>query len=258
MTGNSVEILQITDLHIHDDPAARSGGRDTSATLASVLQAIHTGGHDPELILATGDLTDTAKPAAYQRLKPLLAGLPVPVYVIPGNHDLVQEMRDHLVGEPIRHVASVTVGAWNLVFVDTTIPHQVHGHLGPDRLEALGQEIDRAEMPHVMVVMHHQPVPIGSPLDNCGLMNADDLYGVMDRYDKVKALLWGHIHHVHDSERWGVRRLGTPSTCVQFSSDLNAEDDLTDEPPAYRRLRLFDDGHIDTEVVWVGQNVNPL
>jgi|AP12_2_1047962.scaffolds.fasta_scaffold11680_2 3',5'-cyclic-AMP phosphodiesterase len=252
MTGNSVDILQITDLHIHDDPAVRTRDRDTLATLASVLRAIVANDHDPDLILATGDLTDTAKPAAYRRLKPLLAGLPVPVYVIPGNHDLVPQMCEHLVGGPIRHAASATAGAWSLVFLDSTVPHEVHGHLDAARLDALDREIERAETPHVMVVMHHQPAPIGSPLDDCGLMNADDLYGVLDRHDKVKALLWGHIHHEHDSERRGVRRLGTPSTCFQFSTDMHAELACTDQPPAYRRLRLHDDGRVETEVVWVG------
>ncbi len=251
MAENSVEILQITDLHIHDDPTTRSGGRDTLATLSSVLQAIEENGHDPEMILATGDLTDSAKPAAYQRLRPLLADLPVPVYVIPGNHDLVPEMSDHLVGEPIRQVNSVALGSWTLVFLDTTVPHETHGHLGPSRLAALDFEIGQSKTPHVMVIMHHQPAPIGSPLDHCGLMNADDLYDVLDRHDKVGALLWGHIHHVHDSERRGVRRLGTPSTCIQFLSDPDVEASYTDEPPAYRTLRLRDDGLIDTEVIWV-------
>jgi Icc protein len=83
-------------------------------------------------------------------------------------------------------------------------------------------------------------------------MNADDLYGVLDRHDKVKALVWGHIHHEHDSERRGVRRLGTPSTCFQFATDIHAELESTDQPPAYRRLRLHDDGRVETEVVWVG------
>ena len=251
MTGTSIDILQITDLHIHDDPEGRSGGRDTLATLTGVVRAIQTSDRDPAFVLATGDLPDSAKPAAYRRLKPLLAELPAPVYVIPGNHDLVPEMRAHLVGGPIRHVDAVTAGAWTIVLLDSTVPYEVHGHLDEDRLEALEREIGGAQTPNVLVVMHHQPAPIGSPLDDCGLMNAQDLYGVLDRHDTVRGLLWGHIHHEHDSERRGVRHLGTPSTCVQFSTEPGAGIVYTDQPPAYRRLRLHDDGRIETEVVWV-------
>ncbi len=248
---SGVDIIQITDLHIHSDPAKRVHGRDTVATLQQVVDAIGRDETTPAIVLATGDLTDNAKPAAYDRLRPLLAALDLPVYVIPGNHDLVPAMEERLVGGAIHHVSSKAAGAWTLAFLDTTIPHQTEGHLDDERLEALDREIKEADTPHVMVVMHHQPVPIGSPLDVCGLMNAEALYDVMDRHAAVKGLLWGHIHHTHDSSRNGVRRLGTPSTCAQFLNKAGIDATFTDEPPAYRRLRLNDDGTIETDVVWV-------
>jgi len=160
-------------------------------------------------------------------------------------------MRAHLVGGPIHLVDAVTVGDWTVVLIDSTVPDEVHGHLDADRLAVLDREIGAARTSHVLVVMHHQPAPIGSPLDVCGLMNADDLYDVLDRHATVKGLLWGHIHHEHDSERKGVRRIGTPSTCIQFLNEPGAGIAYTDQPPAYRRLRLRDDGAIETEVVWI-------
>lgn len=248
---SGVEIIQITDMHIRGNPKSRMQGRDTLATLRQVLNRIDAHETSPAMVLATGDLTDAAEPAAYQRLRPLLAGIGVPVYVIPGNHDLVPVMEEYLVGEPIRHTTSETAGAWTLVFVDTTIPHQTEGHLDDDRLAVLDREIGDAATPHVMVVMHHQPVPTGSPLDDCGLMNGDAFNRVLDRHDNVRAVLWGHIHHIHDSERNGVRRLGSPSTCIQFLTRDGVDDEFFDEPPAYRRLRLMDDGSVETEVVWL-------
>lgn len=246
-----IDIIQITDLHIRADPDSRMQGRDTLDTLRQVLTKIDTEEGTPVMVLATGDLTDAAEPVAYQRLRPLLAGIGVPVYVIPGNHDLVPEMEEYLVGEPIRYVASVAVGEWTLVFVDTTIPHQTEGHLDDDRLAALDREIGDAATPHVMVVMHHQPVPTGSPLDDCGLMNGDAFNQVLDHHTHVRAVLWGHVHHIHDSTRNGVRRLGSPSTCIQFLTRAGVDDKFFDEPPAYRRLRLMDDGSLETEVVWL-------
>ena len=246
-----IDIVQITDLHIRADPESRMQGRDTLDTLRQVLTKIDTEEGAPVMVLATGDLTDAAEPVAYQRLRPLLAGMGTPVYVIPGNHDLVPVMEEYLVGEPIRYVASVVVGEWTLVFVDTTIPHQTEGHLDDERLAALDREIGDASTSHVMVVMHHQPVPTGSPLDDCGLMNGDSFNRVLDRHTHVRAVLWGHVHHIHDSERNGVRRLGSPSTCIQFLTREGVDDEFFDEPPAYRRLRLMDDGSIETEVVWL-------
>ncbi|MEM7120876.1 MAG: metallophosphoesterase [Pseudomonadota bacterium] len=248
---SGVDIVQITDLHIHSNPEKRVHGRDSLATLQQVVDAIRRDETTPAIVLATGDLTDNAKPVAYDRLRPILSALDLPVYIIPGNHDLVPAMEDGLVGGAIHYVPTKEVGAWTLVFVDTTIPHKTEGHLDDQRLDALDRVIGEAGTPHVMVVMHHQPVPIGSPLDVCGLMNADALYDVLDRHEAVKGLLWGHIHHIHDSMRNGVRRLGTPATCAQFLNKMGVDATFTDEPPAYRRLRLNDDGTIDTDVVWV-------
>ena len=245
----AARIVQITDLHIHADPARRMQGRDTRATLAGVLDAVRA--EPADLILATGDLVDDASGAAYARLRPLLDGLPVPVQAIPGNHDTAAAIDAHLAGGNVHQTPSVGAGAWRIVLLDSTVAGEDHGHLGPDRLDRLDDELSRAAEPHALVVLHHPPSPIDSPLDEVGLMNTPALWHVLDRHPRVRGLLWGHIHHVHESRRNGVRLIGTPSTCVQFDGTPGAPFGFTDEPPAYRRLALHDDGAIATEVVWV-------
>jgi Icc protein len=244
-------LVQITDLHIGPDPAARSQGCDTLETLARVVAAVRFEQPAPELVLATGDLVNDGSAAAYDRLKPVLKGLERPVAAIPGNHDLAAVMADHLAGGQISLAATHSLDPWRILLLDSTVEGEVHGHLGSDRLRALDAALSATREDHVLVVMHHQPAPIGSPLDEVGLDNAGDLFAVLDRHDRVRGLLWGHIHHVHDSTRNGVRLLGTPSTCVQFKSDPKGDFGYTDEPPAFRRLILHDDGAIETEVVWV-------
>ncbi len=244
-------LVQITDLHIDADPNDRKQGRDTLETLARVVAAVGREHPEPELVLATGDLVDDGSPEAYVRLKPILLELGRPVSAIPGNHDLIGLMAELLADETITLASGHNLDPWRIVMLDSTVEGEAHGHLGAERLAALDAELSGECQPHVLVVMHHQPAPIGSPLDEVGLDNASDLYEVLDRHTHVRGLLWGHIHHVHDSTRNGVRLLGTPSTCVQFKSDPTEAFGYTDEPPAFRRLALHDDGRIETEVVWV-------
>jgi len=250
----SISLAQITDLHINSDPEARSQGRDTLKTLMAVTDAVRQAA--PDLVLATGDLVDDGSAVAYGRLRPVLGGLGRPVAAMPGNHDLAGAMAEHLVCEAVSLEPVVDREGWRIVMLDSTVEGEVHGHLGPERLAALDGHLADAEGRHVLVVMHHQPAPIGSPLDEVGLDNATDLYAVLDRHDHVRGLLWGHIHHVHHSERRGVRLLGSPSTCVQFKHGPNDRFGYTDEPPAWRRLILHDDGSIETGVVWVSDGWN--
>ncbi len=61
----------------------------------------------------------------------------------------------------------------------------------------------------------------------------------------------GHVHQAYDAEHDGIRIITTPSTCSQFAigSDEFAVDD---NPPAYRRIELHDDGKLSNELIWVG------
>ncbi|MBN35086.1 MAG: phosphodiesterase [Rhodospirillaceae bacterium] len=246
---SAIHLAQITDLHIEADPGKLSKDRDTLATLCAVTERVREAASD--LVLATGDLVNDGSPVAYRRLKPVLDGLERPVAAIPGNHDLVSVIREHLAGGPVSLDPVHDLGNWRILMLDSTVEGEVHGHLGPERLAALDEELSKAEGQHVLIVMHHQPAPIGSPLDDVGLDNAPDLFDVMDRHEHVRGLLWGHIHHIHESERRGVALIGSPSTCFQFDGRPDHPFSITDEPPAWRALTLQDDGGIETRVNWV-------
>ncbi len=240
-------LAQITDLHIQADPAARICGRDTLATAAAVVEAVRA--ERPALVLATGDLADDGSAAAYRRLQPLLRRLPCPVAALPGNHDLPAAMAAHLACQSVSLAPAHRLGAWTVLMLDSTVAGASHGHLGRRRLAALDRRLAQAAPRPTLVAMHHQPAPIGSPLDGIGLDDSEALWRVLDRHRHVRALLWGHIHHVHEQRRNGVALLGTPSTAVQFRR--GADFSYSDQPPAWRRLLLGEDGRIETAVMWV-------
>jgi Icc protein len=103
----------------------------------------------------------------------------------------------------------------------------------------------------VLVVLHHQPIPVGSAwLDSIRLMNGPEMLEVVSRHRNVRGILWGHVHQAFDGMHAGVAMMSTPSTCFQF---VPGRDDfaLDDRPPGYRWLHLYPDGRIDTRVVWV-------
>jgi Icc protein len=77
------------------------------------------------------------------------------------------------------------------------------------------------------------------------LENPEEFFELIDAHPQVKAVLCGHIHQSFDTERKGIRLLGTPSTCVQF---VPGEEDFAIDatPPGYRWLSLQPDGTIET------------
>ena len=107
---------------------------------------------------------------------------------------------------------------------------------------------------HVMVCLHHPPVPMGSKwLDTVGLANGEDFLERLQSAGRVRLAVFGHVHQAYDEEHDGIRIIATPSTCRQFKPQ--SEKFAVDErPPAYRRINLSADGSFETELVWVGDD----
>ena len=66
----------------------------------------------------------------------------------------------------------------------------------------------------------------------------------------VRAAIFGHVHQAFEGEHESIKIIGTPSTCRQF---MVANDGfaLDENPPAYRRISLHADGHVEDELIWL-------
>ncbi len=246
--SETIHILQITDTHLLGDPGTVLKGCDTRASLRAVLDTAQQLHWPPHLIVATGDLSHDGSPASYQTLHSILAGLGVPVYWIPGNHDEADVMADALDSPLIRREGSLLHGAWQILLLDTRVPGEEWGRLSPDELERLDRRLHAYPEHHTLIALHHQPVPVGSPwIDASMLQNPEAFFDVVDHHPHVRAIIWGHVHQEYAVERAGVQLLATPSTCIQFHPGATVTM-LDDRPPGYRYLDLDPDGRISTGV----------
>lgn len=251
-----MRIIQLTDCHLFDDPAARLGGVDTQRTLAAVIDALARADPAPDVVLATGDLTQLGEAGAYGRVRSLLRRLAMPVYCLPGNHDHRETFAAAMPGDGVHVTRSLCRDGWQILFLDTTIPGEEDGRLSEGELAALDDALGARPDDHALVCLHHPPVAVGGAWrDVVSLENPGGLFAVIDRHPRVRGLLFGHIHQAFEGTRNGVKLMGTPSTCFQFKDD-NGSLGIADDPPAYRRLALAPDGVIETSVHWVGKRAD--
>ncbi|MEC7898517.1 MAG: metallophosphoesterase, partial [Actinomycetota bacterium] len=80
-------IAQISDLHIRDHMGMFGELVDTSETLRKAVQLLNSLEPQPDVILATGDLTDDGTAEQYSQLLEIINHLNAPVLPLPGNHD---------------------------------------------------------------------------------------------------------------------------------------------------------------------------
>lgn len=246
-----LHLLQITDTHLFANPEGRLHGVNTRHTLQTVLAAARRR-PPPDLVLLTGDLVHDGSPAGYRALAAMLPQLAVPVACVAGNHDAYPGFRI-LADSGLRVGGTQALGNWRIVLLNTQMPGSEGGHLQARELRLLSEALAQSPEPHILVALHHHPLPMGSAwLDHIALDNADDFFAALDASDKVRGVIWGHVHQLHESQRRGVRLLGTPSSCIQFRP--GSRDFAPDSrPPAMRWLTLHGDGGIDTRVEWVAQ-----
>ena len=243
-----IKVIQITDTHVLDDGAPSFNDFDTSASLIRVIQHIKTKEADADLILLTGDLVHEPTESAYQKLADHLSVITTPLFCLPGNHDDPVKM-NYVMGANGFDISNlIHIGSWLIILLNTSVIGEHAGELNQQELDFLQQSLESYPECHCLIALHHHPVSINSSwMDAMALTNPDDLFEVVDKFDQVKGIIWGHIHQEFETNHNHIGLYGTPSTCLQFSPEASLFQ-VDNKPPAYRSLRLKTEGEILTDV----------
>ncbi|MYL22663.1 phosphodiesterase [Vreelandella massiliensis] len=234
-----MRIVQITDAHLHADPLARSRTGVPLKQFKAVVEAAQA--EHPDIVLVTGDVSQDETPASYTHAAEALRAFPCPWFWLPGNHDHVGLMEAE---HPL--LDEVDLDDWRMLLLNTQVPGQPHGELGPKRLAALAERLETDIRP-TLIAMHHPPVEVGARwLDAIGLEDREAFWQVLSAYRQVKLIVFGHAHQAFaQTQALGVgmsegqaKVYGCPATADQFLP--GADDFALDEAsrPGYRVLEL--------------------
>ena len=239
-------LIQITDPHIGGRPDYQLLGLDTGHTLNEVLSAVSADSASTDLIVVTGDVSANGSEAAYRRFLHKMQPVSTPWFWLPGNHDNPHRM-DELA--PRRRPEVVPLGAWRLLLLDTSVPGQISGGFSAAELERIGQLLQSNREHPVLIMMHHQPVPVGSHwIDGHMLKQGREAFiGLVSDAENVRAIAWGHVHQQFDSHLGHIGLHATPSTSVQFTPG-SGPFAVDSEMPGYRWFDLREDGSYETGV----------
>lgn len=232
-------------------------GTVTHDSFNAVLDHVRQSSWPADLVALTGDLIQDDTREAYRHFPAMMTPLGLPILCVPGNHDVRQFMHSELASEPFRYCAALSFGNWQIVGIDSCIEGSAAGRVEADELERLESCVSSASAAHVLVCIHHPPLPVGSRwLDSVGMENGQEFLDLIARIPTVRGVLFGHVHQPFDEIRGSLRIVGTPSTCRQFA--VGSDDfALDDNPPSYRRVELLPDGNISSELVWLSGGGQP-
>ena len=240
--------IQISDCHLGPLTSEALLGLNTDESLHDVLALIAEKESDFDYMVCTGDIASAGHESCYRRFIDIVRQyFSQPLAWLPGNHDSSEIMAKINLPE-LPENRAIEQGNWLILLLDSVVPFKVHGNFEQGELDYLEHMLSTNPDKHIMVMLHHQPVLVGSAwIDQYILRNADAFFAVLDRFPSVKTVVWGHVHQDFNDTRKGVALIATPSTCVQFKPKY---DDFTVDTlmPGYRWFDLNDDGSFSTGV----------
>jgi 3',5'-cyclic AMP phosphodiesterase CpdA len=234
-----MKLIHITDPHLV--PPGRSLYQlDPYERLAQCLDDVLAHHADAAFCVITGDLAHKGESAAYEGLATQLARLPMPVYALPGNHDMRAPMRAALPrvlddgGGFMQAVLRRAEG--DFLFLDT-LDDGVNGGLYCEQRQSwLRARLDEAGERPVYLFMHHPPFPIGIPcLDRISLAKPESFAALLEGRRNIRHIFYGHVHRPVCGSWRGIPVSTMRGLNHQVPFDLHTEASVpkSHEPPAY-------------------------
>lgn len=258
----SLRFVQITDHHLCAGDLL--WGYSTGHALRAVLRHIAAHAGPVDFIVSTGDLTEHGTDEEYRAFLELVGAAPaaapgplvataeglggVPLYVLPGNHDVRPALLAALYpGAPPAERIGWAFERGGVRFIALDWGPRGKAESTPELFAQLAAGL--ADGAPSVLFTHHHVVPTG-----CGWLDAllaDDL----DRFAAqiagrgVMAICSGHAHTSYAGALGGVPVYGLRSTCFQFV--LDAAQPLRCLLPPHYRIVTIADGALSTEIVEV-------
>ncbi|MGA9658926.1 MAG: metallophosphoesterase [Asticcacaulis sp.] len=197
-----MKIAHISDLHF--------GSHDEAVFLA-LMQ--HLKDAAPDLVIASGDLTQSATEAEFAQAQVFFRQLPMPVFAVPGNHDLpgmdlrrffkpFKRYKTYIADDLEPGLATPLVQIEGINTARMILPHWnwANGAVSASQCRRLARDFAAATAPWRMLIMHH---PIMSPKEfplDVTVFHADNLLKTI-MAQKIDIVLAGHQHHAYIETR---------------------------------------------------------
>src|SRR5688572_28394157 len=160
-------ICQITDLHVRPLGLAAYRVSETNMLVERALDMVAALRPRPDVVLITGDMADCGLASEYELLRAMLRRLPMPVYMVPGNHDRRDTLKTtfsdwpSVVADPDFVQFAVEDLPVRLIGLDTLTPGSSAGALCARRLGFLKRALAAEAEKPVVIFMHHPPFATG-------------------------------------------------------------------------------------------------
>jgi len=222
-------VAQISDTHLLEEGAEHAAAELRAECLRRCVADINR--QNPDAVILTGDTVQHGKPEEYARLGELLAPLDAPLYLVPGNRDDKNEMREAFGdsafvpggGEFLHYV--IEDYDTRLVGIDSTLAGERKGRFCEARQFWLDETLKAQPDQPTLLFIHHPPFDVGDHYVD-GYRKPEEaaaLEDIVGRNSQVIGLLCGHVHWPVEREWAGTQARIMPSVAVDVRHGIDEE-----------------------------------
>ena len=220
-------IAQLSDPHLRAWGQLYQGLVDSNAMFLEALQHLNTLVPQPDLVILSGDVVDTATDPEYAVAAEMLAQIRQPLLVIPGNHDERAGFRAcfahhaHLPRSGPLHFAAGDHGPVRILGLDVTVPGKHHGDMDEEACRWLEDRLQEEPGRPTIIMMHQPPFDSGiSFIDAYQCRRGERLAAIVERFPTVERVVCGHIHRFMQLRFGGTMLVTAPSTTTAIALRL--------------------------------------
>ena len=260
-------VAQLSDFHVCRPNQTAYGGVDTNAMFKQAVTAVLKMDPQPDCVIVSGDLTDCGLDEEYELVLSGLGALPMPVFVIPGNHDrrasFVRVLSKRYPYLPSAGFVQYTDGRFpvRIIALDSVDEGETGGRFCAERQTWLRDQLARGCGKPTLVMIHHPPFPVAvDGMDILGLRDALAFAEIIREHPEVERVVCGHYHRPITVRFAGTVGFAVPSSAHQVALDLRPghENRFIMEPPAFAVHTWRPDSGIVTHLVPTGDYGRPF
>ena len=193
----TLNFVVLSDLHVMP-PGELSVTLDTGARLEQAVEAVIARYGNADFCILAGDLADTGHPAAYQRLKSIIARLPIPVHITLGNHDnrpaFLDVFGNGFIAETGKIDKVIDIKGYRIVLLDSSEPGRVDGVLTAPQIAWLHARLAEAMDRPVIVVLHHNANALHIESDDIRILEPGPFIEALKTHPDIRQVIAGHVH----------------------------------------------------------------
>lgn len=250
-----IKIIQITDIHMLSKEETDIYGINPYSLLYKLIESIKLI-EDVDCIIITGDIANRGEYDAYIIVNKLFSKLNCPIYWLQGNHDLSEVMLQVSNKVTIQSDKSFKIKNTKFILLQSVMrdegdlsSNKARGYLFDYEMSFLKRELDENNFENCVVALHHPPVLSNSWADRRILDNRLEFIALLDQYQKVKVVLYGHQHIAQHTLLNDINYI--TSTPVSYHYNPNGERfSLLENTHGFGIIIIDNEGNVNAENVY--------